>query len=125
MLTLSFGFKKPLSNDKGPQVFPAMEDNIQQLNDHTHNGVNSSKLPGSSLEPTTQVLLAAGWVLVANGHYNQTATLPGGLLYDKVTLRFRLNSTGHDVFPTVLKASATQYTVYFDDPSLDLLVQIN
>lgn len=124
MLTLSYGFKKPQTNDRGPVVFPALEANWQQVNDHTHNGTNSAPINSADLEKTTQTLLAANWSLLSGGHYTQTATLPGGLQFDAVTIHFR-NSAGDEVYPSVAKVSATQYSVGFDDNTETLTAIIN
>jgi len=122
MLTLSFGFKKPETNDSGSVVFPALESNIQKMNDHTHDGANSSKIPSSSITKVTTSILSAGWVLVANGIYKQTVTLPGAVSYDTTKIVFKLTATGHEVFPTVEKVSASQYDVFLNDNTVDLSV---
>lgn len=124
MLTLSYGIKKPESNDRGPVVFPALEANFQQQNDHDHNGVNSAQIQSASIAKTTQNVLAVNWVSLGGGHFKQTVTLPGILEYDNVTLTFKL-TTGEIVYPTVKKASTTQYEIYFDDATQDLKVLIN
>jgi hypothetical protein len=53
MLTLSYGFKKPQVPDQGGVVFPALEANWQQVNDHNHDGVNSALIAGLSLPTQT------------------------------------------------------------------------
>lgn len=125
MLTLTYGFQKPQSNDRGPVVFPALEANWQQVNDHTHDGSNSAPILSSSISKTTQTLVSGDWTLVSGGHYTQTKNLPGALQYDGVTLTFHHAVTGDLVYPTVTKVSATQYAVGWDDPSVGLLVLIN
>jgi len=125
MLTLSYGFKKPVSGDRGPTVFPALEDNWQRVNDHDHDGSNSKPINSIYFSKTKQTLLAASWVDLGNGHYKQTATLPLTIKYADVTLEFRL-STGEVVYPTVTAgAGEQQYDVYFDDSSKNLTVIIN
>jgi hypothetical protein len=124
MLTLSYGFKKPQTNDKGPVVFPALEANWQQVNDHTHNGVNSAHIASGDITKTTQTILAAGWNDLGGGNYSQTKTLPGSLQYDDVSLSFKDNA-GNIIYPSVVKASATNYTVFVNDNTLDLTVLIN
>lgn len=125
MLTLTYGFKKPEANDGALVIFPAMEANIQQLNDHTHDGVNSAQLTSASIVSVTQNILLGDWVLVAGGHYKQTVTLPAGFDFDTVGLEFRLLIAGTLVYPTVEKVADTQMDVYFDDPSLSLVVLYN
>lgn len=123
MLTLSYGFKKPQTNDGGDVVFPALEQNAQQTNDHTHNGVNSAKINTSDLSKTTFTMLAANWNSLGGGHYKQTVTLPGVLQFDDCLFTFR-TTAGVEVNPSVVKVAATQMDVFFDDPSLDLTVYV-
>lgn len=120
MLTLSYGYKKPEASDKGPVVFPAMEDNIQRVNDHTHNGSNSSKLTTAAVEAVTQSLLLGSWVLVSDGIYKQTVTLPGGLDYTKISIQFLHGTSGDRLWLGVNKVSATQYDVFINDNSINV-----
>ena len=124
MLTLTYGFKKPQTNDRGSVVFPALEANWQQVNDHDHNGVNSKKISSASFDKLTQTIAAGSWVLVANGHYRQLVTLPGTNLFDNVTLSFR-DDTGAWVYPTVVKNSSNTYYVYVSNNTLTLTAFIN
>lgn len=114
MITLTYGYKKPEDNDKGTVVFPAMEDNIDRLDGHNHDGTNSAILNINSLTGIIQTLLSASWTLVVSGTYRQQVTMPAGLDYDNVNISFRLNN-GDYVFPTVEKISTTQYYVYTND----------
>ena len=118
MQTLSFGFKEPETGDKGSVFFPALEDNIAQLNSHDHNGTNSKKLTSSSITTTTQAVLAANWASEGSG-FSQTVTIAGGLQYDDYFVAFKLD-TGEQIFPTVEKVSATQFKVYVNDNALEL-----
>lgn len=120
MVTLSYGYKKPETNDKGPVVFPALEGNIQQLNDHTHNGSNSSLLTAQSFVAETQTLLLADWVLVGGGTYHQVKTMLAGYTYDLSSLTFR-DPDGTYVYPTVIKISNTQFDVYTNDATIDMI----
>lgn len=120
MITLTYGYKLPETNDKGPIVFPALEDNIQQLNDHNHNGANSSKLTAQSIEGVPEAILAAGWVVQPNNQYRQLVTVPAGFDYDTITISFRL-SNGDCVWPTVEKVSDTQYYLYTNDNTADYI----
>lgn len=121
MLTLSFGFQLPEDGDKGPVVFPALESNIQQLNDHDHDGSNSTKLTSAAFNPSSVTLAAGSWVLVGNGIYKQTVTLPGALTYDSTGFDVRLPS-GDIVYPTIEKVSSTQYDIYTNDNSIGMTV---
>lgn len=118
MITLSFGFQLPETPDQGDIVFPALEANIQQVNDHDHNGTNTSKLNSGSLVPLAQSIPSGSWVLVANGIYSQTVTLPASLSYDSTAFTVRLETSLDIVHPTIEKVSASQYEVFTNDNSL-------
>lgn len=115
MQTLSYGFKLPDDNDTGDIVFPALDGNITQLNNHTHDGTNSAPLA-----TRTANILHASWSASAGltGIYEQTITLPAGLSYDVCFIWFKL-STGEYVFPSVSRVSSTSYKVYTSDNTLD------
>lgn len=112
--TLSYGYVKPATGDSGTTLFGYLEDNIQQLNDHTHNGVNSAKLTAASVTAVTQSVLAASWSATSQGNYRQLVTLPGSLDYDEINILMK-NSSGHIVFPTIEKVSDTTFYVYTND----------
>ena len=122
MQTLSFGFKKPQTPDKGSVFFPALEADIQQVNDHNHNGTNSAKLPASSLTPTQGSINSAGWVSLGGGNYRQLVTMPATLTIDDYLPHFRLSATGHPVLLSVEKVTATTYWVYINDNTQSLIV---
>ena len=107
--TLSHGVYKPANPDTGDVWFPAMANNMQILNDHTHNGTDAN-----FLAVTTQSILAANWGAPTNGTYSQTITLPlvnsVQMQYDSVQLTVKL-STGEIVYAPIVRASATSYTI--------------
>src|SRR4051812_14800351 len=95
MQTLSKGFKKPESGDDGSVWFPAMEDNIQQLNDHTHDGANSQKLSATSAESYLQSP-AMAWTDTGDGTgtFRSLVTMPvlltaAGLTFDHINIGLR------------------------------------
>lgn len=120
MLTLSYGFYKPQTGDKGSVFFPRLEDNFQKLNDHTHDGANSSKITAASSNVVTQAVASGSWALVSLGTYKQTVTLPAALAYDNIVIGFRDAATGHPLSLSVQKVSSTQYDVFINDNSLNL-----
>lgn len=122
MITLSYGYKKPQTGDKGSVFFPALEFDIQRLNDHTHDGANSSKLLSSSIEGVNQTSLAANWALVSNGNYTQTITVPAGIDLDKHFPEVANNSNGDILLLSMRKLSTTQFTVTANDNTLELLI---
>jgi len=123
-LTLTYGFIKPQSGDRGSSLWTALEDNIQQLNDHTHNGTNSAKLPAQSITGVTQTIASGSWVTYGGptGFYRQQVTVPAGFDFDVVSISFRESgSTGAAIYPTVERVSDTQYLVYTIDNTADMV----
>lgn len=119
MLTLSHGYKKPQDGvDAGSVWFPAMEGNIQQLNDHTHNPTNAGN-DGAQLFLQTQSILSANWsaASIGGGMYQQTVTMPSPYQYDTTDMSFRL-STGEIWYPTIVRQSANTYQIFCNDNSL-------
>lgn len=76
MQTLTYGFKKPQVTDQGSIVFPALESNWQQVNDHNHDGVNSALLSPNSVLPSQTG--NAGKFLTTDGVNASWATVAGG-----------------------------------------------
>lgn len=115
MITLSNGYFLPETNDKGTIVFPALEANITRLNNHVHDGVDSEKLNTASIEPLSISLAAGSWVSVGDGLYKQTVTLPGALSFDTAAFTVKLGTSGHNVYPSIEKISASQYDIFTND----------
>lgn len=94
MITLSYGFKKPQTGDKGSVFWPALEQDIQLLNDHTHNGVNSAKITAASISPVKLSLSSADWVSQGGGVYRMDVELANGQLYADCTITIKNASSG-------------------------------
>lgn len=108
--TLSKGYKKPANPTTGDLWFPALETDIQLMNDHVHDGLTGAITPSA-----TAAILAASWGSVsADGIYTQTITMPAGRSFDTTQISFRY-STGEPVYPSVARVSSTQYTVSTND----------
>lgn len=124
MLVLSYGYKKPETGDKGDVFFPALEFNIQRLNDHSHNGTNSAKLTALAIEAISHVKLAAGWVAVVGeaGTYKQTVTVPAGVDLDELCPLILDNTTKKYLSLCVQKLTSTTFEVSINDNTIDLLV---
>jgi hypothetical protein len=126
MQTLSYGFKKPQTGDKGSVFFPALEDNFQQLNDHTHNGTNSARLTSASVTVVTGTASAASWVAVdavnQPGTYKQSLTMPVGMLFDDYHVAFRNSGTGEQLFLSLVKTGISTFDVYINDNSINLYI---
>lgn len=116
MQVLSYGYLKPESGDKGSSLFTALENNIQRVNDHNHNGTNSPFLDATALVGIVNTISSGAWATYGGpvGFYRQAVTLPIGFSYDTVFMSFR-TSAGDYVFPKVERIDATQYYVYTTD----------
>lgn len=117
--TLSYGFVKPADGDRGSTFWDHLADNIQQLNDHTHNGTNSSLLTSASSAAVVQTVLAASWAASGSG-YRQLLTVPSGMDIDTCNVIFRNSSTGEQYYLDTVKVSDTTFYVYINDNTIEL-----
>ncbi len=122
--TLSYGFEKPATGDKGSTFFPALESDIQQMNDHNHNGVNSAKLAAGSTQATVQHLAHASWV-GASAPYSMVVTIPSALtltgsVYEDLAMQFRNHADGSIMYLDMVKDSSTTFTLYINDNTIDV-----
>jgi len=116
MLTLSKGFEKPQNPDTGDVWFPAMERNIQKLNDHNHNGVNSQ-----SLGVTTQLINTWTPNAGAGLGWYKLVTIPAGFSFDTSLFWFKL-STGEHIYPTIVRISAGTFNLFMNTDTLQVVI---
>lgn len=112
MQVLSNGFKLPETGDFGDVWFPALEDNIQQMNDHTHNGTDSERLASTSVEGSFVTVLAGSFVDQLNGYHRATVTVPNSGLVDNHVIVAKDPTTKDQIFLKVEKVAATQIYIY-------------
>lgn len=108
--TLSYGFEKPSNPTYGDLFWPAMERNIQRMNDHTHNGTNSARIAAT----TAEVLSAAWGSDLGGGTYRQTITCPAGFTFDTCRIEVR-RDTGEVVYPKLVRVTSTTFYIYTND----------
>lgn len=122
--TLSFGYVRPVSGDRGSVWFPALENNITQLNSHNHNGSNSANISPSALSITgfTSTIASGSWSAVSgkSGLYEQTVTVPAAVTEVNNYDIHVYNASGHRLDLTIERQSATTYKIYINDNSLTL-----
>lgn len=123
MLTLSYGYKQPETGDKGSIWFPALEFDINRLNLHSHNGLDSVKLSSSSVVATVQIVSAAGWVSQGGGTYKQTVTCPAGITVDDYEIATWDNVAGNKLYLTIAKVTANTFDVSINDNTVNLRVK--
>jgi len=112
MQILSKGFKLPQTGDFGDVWFPALEDNIQQENDHNHNGINSEKIESGDMLVTTASVLSGAFVDQGNGYYRATVTTPGGVDPAIYNIVVRDPTTKEPIYLKQERLSATQFYLY-------------
>lgn len=122
MQTLSYGYKKPQTGDKGTPLFTALAEDIQRVNDHNHDGVNSPPLTAQSIQGIQATVPAANWVAFGPiGHYRQLVTVVAGFNYNTMFISVR-TVTGEYITPTIERFSATQFYIYTTDNTQDFVV---
>jgi hypothetical protein len=119
--TLSNGFKKPETGDRN--FWGDLEDDIDQLNSHTHDGIDSEQLSPKNLSKSTANIASGSWAAVAGhaGTYKQTITVPTGYAVDSMQVKFYITAggqAGYEVYPSIRKASSTTYEVFTNDNSV-------
>lgn len=117
MQTLSYGYQQPENGDKGSVWFPAMNDNITQLNDHDHDGVDSALLSAKNIQKGAVTIQAASWTADVTGRYKQTVTVPTGFNMDDYSITVRISGS-HIIYPTIDRASSSSFIIYTPDNTL-------
>lgn len=120
MQTLSYGYKQPEDGDIGSVFFPALNDNIAQLNNHNHDGVTSAPIPSSAIASGTVSLTSGAWTLVSTGLYSQTVTVPTGFSYVNNVIQIKNAANDQIIFPTHEKVTATTFRVFTYDNTLNM-----
>lgn len=124
---LSYGFIKPDAGDESSiQWMPDQAANWEKVNDHTHDGVNSALVSFSSLTKELQSIDSTGWVLVGDGIYSQTISMPLGFTFDNSFMVFQITSgadAGTIWYPEIVKDGANSYTIYTNDNTLEFDVR--
>jgi hypothetical protein len=115
--TLSFGYIQPQNGDPGSIWFPALNDDIQQLNDHDHDGSNSAQLSSSNLLNGAVVILAAAWISNGTGSFYQDVTCPAGYNMDDYSISVRINGS-FIIYPSMTRLTATTFRIFTLDNSL-------
>jgi len=125
MQTLTYGRKKPDTGDPGSTFFPALEDNIDLNDAHSHDGVDSVKLTSYNITAGTITgISGADWVAQGGGRYRATVNLPAGFNWDTAFIQCRDTGNGSIINPTIEKVSTTQMYIYVNDNTLTVGVRL-
>lgn len=121
MRITSYGYKVPEVGDNGSVVADAVEDSLDQVNSHSHDGLTSAALNLNAVVTQSQTL-SASWTPHATRGYYRDITLPSGVIYDKNPPRLLEGSTKGDVQLTMERLSDGTFRVYTWDSTLTLVV---
>lgn len=115
--TLSNGYIQPENPDTGDIFWPALNTDIQLMNNHVHDGLTGNILPS-----VTQTILSSAWVAVSGqaGTYSQVVTVPTQFSFDSVNVSFKL-SNGTQIYPTVTRVNSSEFTVFINDNSQNIV----
>jgi hypothetical protein len=111
MIVLTNGYKLPETGDFGDVWFPALEDNIQRVNDHNHDGTNSEKLDSKNISATNQTVLAGDFSASGNA-FRATVNMPSGLSFDDCVVLAKDPTTKDQVYLKVEKITVSQFYLY-------------
>lgn len=113
MIILSNGYKLPETGDFGDVWFPALEDNIQRVNDHNHDGADSETLDATAFEGITQTVLAGSFAPSGDEFVASGVTLAGGSIdVDNKNIQFRDPTTKETMYLKWEKNTQTQIDIY-------------
>lgn len=120
MITLSNGYQLPQDGDLGDIWFNALEANIQRLNGHSHNGIDSEKLDAGAVDALSSTINTGDFSL-SGVEYTAQITLPSTMQVDTTEISFRDATTREPVYPRYEIFSVTQINVFVNTP-LNLIV---
>ena len=112
MIVLSNGYKLPETGDFGDVWFPALEDNIQRVNDHTHDGVDSEKLNSGNITALNQTELSASFIDQGGGLYRAQVNMPAGVLFDDTVVVVKDPTTKDTVYLRIEKINDSQFYLF-------------
>ena len=114
MITLSNGYVVPEDGDFGDIWFDILENNIQRINDHTHNGVDSSPISSVSVQAFSGSIAEADFAVQADGRFRATTTVPAGGAFDTLQVIYRDPTTKEQMYLSYERASVTQFYTYIN-----------
>ena len=115
MRTLSNGYQQPETGDLGGEFFPALEQNIQRTNDHSHDGLNSNRLDSASFVVLTVPVAETDFSLVGDA-FEVLVTCPPNILVADSNINLRNPVTKDRIdLPTAI-FSINQFRVFANQP---------
>ncbi len=112
MQTLSNGYKLPETGDFGDEWFPALEQNITQLNSHTHNGIDSELISINAFDAVMVDVAAGSFVDQGNGYWRASVSIPNSGDISEYSVLVRDQVTKEQIYLKVEKFTANSIYVY-------------
>ena len=110
-VTLSNGYRKPENGDLGTSWFPDLAFNIERVNGHSHNGVDSNKLTATSFSLLTANLTSGDFSIVGD-KYRALVSVPSGVTVDGTNISFRDQTTKQPIYLDLEKVTNTSFHVF-------------
>lgn len=138
--TLSYGFVRPATGDTGLTFWSQLENDITQLNNHSHNGSDSALLTTASVQAVTQAIDTTtnadptlGWAVQSSGEYKRTITITNTAITfvncHIQVLKYTSTSGGVDlydyIYATIERTGANSFNVYVNDISTAFLLVLS
>lgn len=126
MIILAYNIPQPTTGDRGSVFFPALEQVIQRLSSHDHDGNNTALISAGGIQSAVVSVPAASWTASGTGRYVQTVVLPTGFTYDNSTFEVRLVTGGsyQVVYTNINKLSSNQCHIFSNDNTVDFELHI-
>lgn len=135
MQTTPYGYLNPDSGDlsKGTNGWmAAFNFNILRWDGHSHNGIDSVLLNIASISSQTVTAPSGSWIASSGtagrpvGGYQQTVTVPASVTeINNYTVKFLISTAGSTQYQPLqlfyARETATTFTVYCNDNTVDLL----
>jgi hypothetical protein len=122
--TLSKGYRQPENGDRS--WYGDLNFNIERLNDHQHDGVDSAQIQLRHIVKQSQVIADTDWGPDLGGAtYSYSVTMPSGLAFTDAQLRFvevTGTNTGVEIHPTVIQTAAGAFDVLVNDNTMTVKV---
>ena len=115
-----------IKNDPGDesstQWQPNDDQNIEHIDGHNHDGVNSAAVALTNMVKTSQTLLAADWVADGN-QFRQEVTMPVGYTYLNSLIKFMVDDAtdaydNSEFYPVVQYTGASSFWIYTTDNTI-------
>jgi hypothetical protein len=121
-------YQKPSSGDQGNTVYDTIEEFMERMANHNHDGGDSKEISLNIAKDIEvfEIGVDLVWENLSNGEYRANLPVPVATTYDASIRKFFLAPTTttdfKEFYPTVEKISNSNYYVYTNNNQVDLKV---